>query len=58
MVVKEFGPHVHLDYFSHFNQSDHCFLALFLPLSSSLLRLLIGEEQMFNETIAFHGGNL
>ena len=41
VVVKEFGSHVHLDYFSPFNQSDHCFVTLSLPLPSSLLRLLI-----------------
>ena len=33
-------PHVQHDYFSPFNQSDHCFLALSLPLKS-LLKLLI-----------------
>ena len=34
-------PHVHHDYFSSFNQSDHCFLALSLPLllPSSLLKV-------------------
>ena len=30
-------PHVKQDYFSPFNQSDHCFLALSLP--STLLKL-------------------
>ena len=29
------------DYFSSFNQSDHCFLALSMPLPSSLLKLPI-----------------
>ena len=48
---------MHLDYFFPFNQSDDCFLALSLPLPSSLLRLLIGEELIFVETLAFHGGN-
>ena len=31
--------HVQHDYISSFNQSDHCFLASSLPLSSSLLKL-------------------
>ena len=34
-------PHVQQDYFSSFNQSDHCFLALSMPLPSSLLKLPI-----------------
>ena len=34
-------PHVQHDYFPSFNQSDHCFLALSLPLPSSLLKLPI-----------------
>ena len=32
-------PHVHHYYFTSFNQSDHCFLALSLPLPSSFLKL-------------------
>jgi len=32
-------PHVQHDYFSLFNQSDHCFLVSSLPLPSSLLKL-------------------
>ena len=32
-------PHVQHDYFSSFNQSDHCFLASLLLLPSSLLKL-------------------
>ena len=32
-------PHVQHDYFSLFNQSDHCFLASLLLLPSSLLKL-------------------
>ena len=31
-------PHVQHDYFSSFNQSDHCFLVLSLSLPSSLLK--------------------
>ena len=31
-------PHVQHDYISSFNQSDHCFLALSLPLPTSLLK--------------------
>ena len=34
-------PHEQHDYFSPFNQSDHCFLRLLLLLPSSLLKLLI-----------------
>ena len=34
-------PHVQHDYFSSFNQSDHCFLALSLPLPSSLVKLSV-----------------
>ena len=30
-------PHVQHDYFSSFNQSDHCFLSLSMSLPSSLL---------------------
>ena len=45
--VKEFYqkgvPHVRHDYFSSFTQLDHCFLALSLPLLSSLLKLPIRE---------------
>ena len=36
-------PHVQHDYFSSFNQSDHCFLPLSMPLSSSLLKLSINS---------------
>ena len=32
-------PRVQHDYFSSFNQSNHCFLALSLPLPPSLLKL-------------------
>ena len=42
MLLKSV-PHVQHDYFSSFNQSDHCFLVLSLPLPlplpSSLLKL-------------------
>ena len=34
-------PHVQHDYFSSFNQSDHCFLAPSLPLPLSLLSSLL-----------------
>ena len=34
-------PHVQHDYFSSFNQSNHCFVALSLPLPSSNLKLPI-----------------
>ena len=34
-------PHMQHDYFSSFNQSDHCFLASSLPLPSSLRKLPI-----------------
>ena len=39
IVVVKFVPHLQNDYFSLLNQSDHCFLALFLQLPSSLLKL-------------------
>jgi len=34
-IVLKCVPHVQHDYFSSFNQSDHCFLASSLPLPSS-----------------------
>ena len=37
-VLLKCVPHVQHDYFSSFNQSDHCFLVLSFPLASSLLR--------------------
>ena len=36
-------PHGQHDYFSSFNQSDHCFLASALPLPSSFLKLPIND---------------
>ena len=38
-IVIKCVPRVQHDYFSSFNQSDHCFLALSLPLPSSLRKL-------------------
>ena len=38
-TVLNYVQHVQHDYFSSFNQSDHCFAALSLPLLSSLLKL-------------------
>ena len=38
-IVLKCVPHVQHDYFSSFNQSDHCFLASSLPLPSSLRKL-------------------
>ena len=38
-IVQKCLPHVQHDYFSPFNQSDHCFLASSLPMVSSLLKL-------------------
>ena len=38
-ILLKCVPHVQDDYFSAFNQSDHCFLGLSLPLPSSLLKL-------------------
>ena len=40
-ILLKCMSHVQHDYFSSFNQSDHCFLALSLPLPSSLLKLPI-----------------
>ena len=34
--LADYVPHVQHNYFSPFNQSDHCFLASLLPLPSSL----------------------
>ena len=45
MLLKSV-PHVQHDYFSSFNQSDHCFLVLSLPLPSSLLKLPITRKQI------------
>ena len=39
IIVLKCVPHVQHDYFSSFNQSDHCYLALLLPLPLSLLEL-------------------
>ena len=38
-ILLKCVPHVQQDYFSSFNQSDHCFLASSLPLPSCLLEL-------------------
>ena len=38
-VLLKYLPHVQHDYFSSFNQSDHRFLALSLPLPSCLLKV-------------------
>ena len=40
-IVIKCVPHVQHDYFSSFNQSDHCFLVSSLPLPSSLRKLPI-----------------
>ena len=42
-IVLKCVPHVQHDYFSSFNQLDHCFLASSLPLPSTLLKLPIRE---------------
>ena len=38
-MALKYVPHVQHDFFSLFNHSDHCFLALSLPLLLSLLKL-------------------
>ena len=38
-MLLKFVQHVQHDYFSSFNQSDHCFLTSSLPLLSSLFKL-------------------
>ena len=43
-IVLKCVPHVQHDYFSSFNQSDHCFSALSLPLPSSFLKLCTVTE--------------
>ena len=48
-------PHVQHDYFSSFNQSDHCFLVLSLPLLSSLLKLPIGSFAALNNISVSEG---
>ena len=48
-IVLKCVPHVQHDYFSLFNQSDHCFPASSLP--SSLLKLPIRE--LFNHSIQY-----
>ena len=40
-IVLKCVPHVQHDYFSSFNQLDHCFLASSLSLPSTLLKLPI-----------------
>ena len=40
IIAVKCVPHVQHNYFSSFNQSDHCFLASSLPLLSSLLDTL------------------
>ena len=40
-ILLKYRPHVPQDYFSSFDRPDHCFLALSLPLTSSLLKLPI-----------------
>ena len=57
-IVLKCVPHVQHDYFSAFNQSDHCFLASSLPWHSSLLKLLIdkkgdGQGRSVLEAVAF-----
>ena len=37
-ILIKWVPHVQHDYFSSFNQSEHCFLALSLPFRSSLAK--------------------
>ena len=47
-IVLKCMPHVQHDYFSSFNQSDHCFLTSSLPLPSSLsLPISIDEATSF-----------
>ena len=48
-IVLKCVPHVQHDYFSSFNQSDHCFLASSLPLPSSLLKLPDAATHSANE---------
>ena len=42
-IAPKSVPHVQHDYFSSFNQSNHSFVALSLPLLSSFLKLPIRE---------------
>ena len=47
-ILLKYVPHVQHDYFSSFNQSDHCFLASSLPLPSSLLKLAINTQRRWS----------
>ena len=49
-IVLKCVPHVQHDYFSLSNQSDHCFLALPLPLPSSLLKRPFAKSTTVEET--------
>ena len=49
--VEEFVPHVQYDYFSSFNQSDHCFLVLSLPMLSLLLKLPTNSQLLPTEYV-------
>ena len=51
-IVLKCVPHVQHDYFSSSNQSDHCFLALSLPLPlpSSLLKRPFAKSTTVEET--------
>ena len=54
-IVLKCLPHVQHDYFSSFNQSDHCFLASSLLLTSSLLKFPNGQSQRnLRACITFH----
>ena len=50
-------PHVQYDYFSSFNQSDPCFLALLLLLTSSWLKLPLDRARTATKCINVHKGN-
>ena len=50
-ILLKCVPHVQHDYFSLFNQSDHCFVVLPLPLSSSLLKVPKCQTAAFSEVL-------
>ena len=51
-IALNWVPQVQHHYFSSFNQSDHCFLALSLLVQSSLLKLpIISMREHFNMVI-------
>ena len=49
-ILRKCVPHMQHDYFSPFNQSDHCFMTSSVLLTSSLLKVML-HEPIFNATL-------